>query len=64
VLAAAPPSVYELYNVRHEEHNLKSYKAMSEMMTTNTLVKIKEASPYSIELETHVLFNSFGARFA
>jgi fatty acid synthase subunit alpha len=31
---------------------------MSEMMTTNTLVKIKEAPPYSIELETPVLLNS------
>jgi len=31
---------------------------MSEMMTTNALVKIKEAPPYSIELETPVLLNS------
>jgi hypothetical protein len=31
---------------------------MSEMMTTNTLVKIKEAPPYSIGLETPVLLNS------
>ena len=27
-------------------------------MTTNTLVKIKEAPPYSMELETPVLLNS------
>jgi fatty acid synthase subunit alpha, fungi type len=58
VLAAAAPSVYESYKVRHKERNLKSYKAMSEMMTTNSLVKIKEAPPYSIELETSVLLNS------
>ena len=58
MLAAAPPSVYESYKARHDERYLKSYKAMSEMMTTNALVKIKEAPPYSIELETPVLLNS------
>jgi fatty acid synthase subunit alpha, fungi type/fatty acid synthase subunit beta, fungi type len=58
VLAAAPSSVYESYGVRHKERYLKSYKAMSEMMITNTLVKIKEAPPYPIELETPVLLNS------
>jgi fatty acid synthase subunit alpha, fungi type len=58
VLAAAPPSVYESYKVRHDKRYLKSYKAMSEMMTTNTLVKIKEAPPYSIGLETPMLLNS------
>jgi fatty acid synthase subunit alpha, fungi type len=58
VLAAAPLSVYESYKVWHEERYLKSYKAMSEMMTTDTLVKIKEPPPYSIELETPVLLNS------
>jgi hypothetical protein len=58
VLAAAPPSVYESYRVRHEERYLKSYKAMSEMMTTNALVKIKEALPWSIEFKTPVLLNS------
>ena len=31
---------------------------MSKLMTANTLVKIKETSPYSIELETPVLLNS------
>ena len=58
MLAAAPPSVYESYKVRHDERYLKSYKAMSEMMTTNMLVKIKEAPSYSTELETPVLLNS------
>jgi hypothetical protein len=58
VLAATSPSVYESYRVRHKERYLKSYKAMSEMMTSNTLVKIKEAPPYPIELETPVLLNS------
>ena len=58
VLAAAPPSLYQSYKIRHKERYLKSYKAMSEMMTTNALVKIKEAPPYSIEIETPVLLNS------
>jgi hypothetical protein len=31
---------------------------MSEMMTTNMLVKMKEAPPYTVELETPVLLNS------
>jgi len=31
---------------------------MSEMMMTNTLVKIKKAPPYSIGLKTPVLLNS------
>lgn len=58
VLAAAPPSLYQSYKIRHKERYLKSYKAMSEMMTTNALVKIKEAPPYSVEIETPVLLNS------
>ncbi|KAF8271214.1 fatty acid synthase [Lactarius quietus] len=58
VLASAPPSLYQSYKIRHKERNQKSYKAMSEMMTANALVKIKEAPPYSIEIETPVLLNS------
>jgi len=58
VLAAAPPSVYGSYKIRHKERYFKSYRAMSEMMTTNALVKIKEAPPYPIEIETPVLLNS------
>ena len=52
MLAAAPPYVYESHKVQHEERYLKPYKAMSGVMMTNTLVKIKEApAPYSIKLE-------------
>ena len=47
VLAAAPPFLYKSYKVRHKERYLESYKAMLEMMTTNMLVKIKEAPPYT-----------------
>ena len=36
----------------------QSYKAMSEMMITNSLVKIKEGTPYPSELERTVLLNS------
>ena len=52
VLAATPHSVYELYKVRYKERLFKSYKAMSEMMTTSTL-----------ELET-LCTQLFGVRFA
>ena len=43
MLAAAPPYVYESHKVQHEERYLKPYKAISGVMMTNTLVKIKEA---------------------
>lgn len=41
---------------RHRYH--LTYKAMSEMMITNALVKIKDGPPYSKELEAPVLLNS------
>jgi fatty acid synthase subunit alpha, fungi type len=37
---------------------LQAYKAMSEMMIMNSLVKIKDAPPYSPEMEEQVLMNS------
>jgi fatty acid synthase subunit alpha, fungi type len=43
--------------VLNRSRGLQSYKAMSEMMITNSLVKIKEAPPYSKELEGPVLLN-------
>ncbi|KAI0046589.1 fatty acid synthase [Auriscalpium vulgare] len=58
LMAALEPSVYEAYKARNAARYLKSYKAMSEMMITNSLVKIKEAPPYSKELEGPVLLNS------
>lgn len=43
---------------RHQLRALKSYKAMSEMMIKNSLVKIKEHPPYLGDMEGKVLLNS------
>ena len=58
VLGAVEPADYEAYKVRNRERALSCYKAMTSMMTTNSLVKIKEKPPYSDELEVPVLLNS------
>ena len=58
LLGSLEPSVYEAYKARNLVRALQSYKAMSEMMITNSLVKVKEAPPYSPELEVPVLMNS------
>ncbi|KAI0067274.1 fatty acid synthase [Artomyces pyxidatus] len=58
LLAALEPSAYQAYQMRNRSRYLKSYKAMSEMMITNSLVKIKETPPYSLDLEGPVLLNS------
>ncbi|KZT29627.1 fatty acid synthase [Neolentinus lepideus HHB14362 ss-1] len=51
------PSVYEAYRVRNRSRALQCYKAMSDMMIKNSLVKIKDGPPYSKELEGPVLLN-------
>src|SRR6266478_3607168 len=56
VLSAAPPSVSELYKVRHTERYLKSYKAMS--ADGQHADEDQEGPPYLIELVTPVLLNS------
>jgi hypothetical protein len=58
LLGSLEPSVYESYKVSNRARALQSYKAMSEMMITNSLVKIKEAPPYSLDMERRVLLNS------
>lgn len=58
VLGAVEPSQYEAYKVRNRERALSCYKAMTSMMTTNSLVRIKDAPPYPKELEYPVLLNS------
>jgi fatty acid synthase subunit alpha, fungi type len=58
LLGAVEPSLYEAYKLRNRERALSCYKAMTSMMTTNSLVKIKDAPPYSPELEVPVLLNS------
>jgi fatty acid synthase subunit alpha len=58
LLAALEPSMYEAYRERNRLRSLRSYKAMSEMMTHNSLVKIKDSPPYTPEVEGKVLLNS------
>ncbi|KAF8656258.1 hypothetical protein AX16_002694 [Volvariella volvacea WC 439] len=58
LFAAIEPAYYEGYKVRNKARSLESYKAMSEMMIKNSLVKIKDAPPYTPELEGKVLLNS------
>ncbi|KAH9945014.1 fatty acid synthase [Epithele typhae] len=57
LLAALEPSVYETYKLRNRNRQHLCYKAMSEMMTFNNLVKVKDAPPYKKELEAPVLLN-------
>ena len=59
LLGALEPSYYESYKARNQSRALQSYKAMSEMMIHNSLVKIKEHPPYTAgEQEAKVLLNS------
>lgn len=57
LFGAIKPSAYKKYHELNRERSLQSYKAMSEMMTLNSLVKIKEHPPFSAELEGAVLLN-------
>ncbi|KAF6759889.1 fatty acid synthetase alpha subunit [Ephemerocybe angulata] len=58
LLGALEPSYYESYKARNQTRALQSYKALSEMMISNSLVKLKEHPPYAPELERKVLLNS------
>ena len=58
LFGAIEPSKYETYKVLNYQRSLKTYKAMSSMMTENSLVKIKEHPPYAKEMENPVLLNS------
>lgn len=58
LLGALDPSVYAKYKIENRSRALLSYKAMSEMMITNSLVRIKDSPPYTPELENKVLLNS------
>lgn len=57
LFAALEPSAYESYRVRNRSRAQEAYKVMTEMMTTNSLVRIKDGPPYSPELERAVLLN-------
>lgn len=58
LFGALEPSYYEAYKGRNRVRELQSYKAMSEMMINNSLVKIKDHPPYYGDMESKVLLNS------
>lgn len=57
LLGSLDPAQYEAYRVANRARCLASYKVMSEMMITNSLVKIKDHPPFTPELEGAVLLN-------
>ncbi|EPQ52677.1 hypothetical protein GLOTRDRAFT_112049 [Gloeophyllum trabeum ATCC 11539] len=57
LFGALEPSTYESYKARNRLRSLQCYKAMSDMMIRNSLVKIKDGPPYSKDLEAPVLMN-------
>ncbi|CUA68512.1 fatty acid synthase subunit beta, fungi type [Rhizoctonia solani] len=57
LFASIGASEYKAYTERNRIRAMSSYKAMSEMMTTNSLVKIKEHPPFAPEIEGDVLLN-------
>ena len=58
LFGALNPSEYESYKLRNRLRYRLSYKAMSDMMIRNSLVKVKDHPPYTPELERSVLLNS------
>lgn len=58
LLAALEPMYYLRYGEKNQRRASQAYKAMSEMMIKNSLVKIKDGPPYTPELERQVLLNS------
>lgn len=58
LFGAVEPSAYKTYQEKNRRRYRLSYKAMSEMMITNSLVRVKDAPPYTKELEGPVLLNS------
>jgi len=58
LFSAIDNALYIKYCKLNRAHALSLYKAMSEMMVHNNLVKIKDHPPYSTELEVPVLLNS------
>lgn len=58
LFAALDPTYYEVYRQKNHVRALQSYKAMSDMMIKNSLVKVKDHPPYHTEIERKVLLNS------
>ncbi|RXK40210.1 hypothetical protein M231_02484 [Tremella mesenterica] len=55
--AALEPSVLAEYQAKRRNRELDTYSRMSSSMVRNNLVQIKDAPPYSAELESKVLLN-------
>ncbi|KAL0953237.1 hypothetical protein HGRIS_004490 [Hohenbuehelia grisea] len=58
LFGALEPAYYNAYKLRNKSRALLAYKAMSEMMIKPSLVKIKDAPPYTPDMEAKVLLNS------
>ncbi|KAK2463415.1 hypothetical protein APHAL10511_004501 [Amanita phalloides] len=58
LFGALEPTQYLQYRERNQKRALQAYKAMSDMMIKNSLVKIKDGPPYTPEIERQVLLNS------
>lgn len=57
VLASLEPHQLEAYLVERRHRELDSYARMSSALVSNNLVQIKDAPPYSADLEAGVLLN-------
>lgn len=57
LFGALEPSAYEVYKEKNRVRQRLCYKTMSEMMISNSLVRVKDAPPYPKELEAPVLLN-------
>jgi 3-oxoacyl-(acyl-carrier-protein) synthase len=57
LFASLQPSEFEAYAARRQSRQLKTYSRMSQALVSNNLVQIKEAPPYTPELEGAVLLN-------
>jgi fatty acid synthase subunit alpha len=57
LLSSFIPVTYEAYEEQNRLRYIQSYKAMSELMTHNSLVKIKDGPPYTLDVEGEVLLN-------
>lgn len=58
LFGALTPNEYATYKSKNVLRGQQAYKSMTEMMITNSLVKIKETPPYTPDLEIPVLMNS------
>ncbi|KAF9267936.1 fatty acid synthase [Marasmius fiardii PR-910] len=58
LFASLSAAEYASYTTRRTLRSRQTYKAMSEMMIKNNLVRVKERPPYPPELEDKVLMNS------